>query len=251
MKKIVVLGGASGIGRAIVERFANEGWAVIFTGIESQKSDSEILKNTFGSDSIHFFSLDVRVNEQIEALGEFVKEKFGQIDAFVNSIGVSQQAHSVDSDFDYWDNTLQINMYGTVKTARILVPLILDGGRIVTISSIHNDRVAFGSSSYGMSKAAVVQYTRALALELAPKGILANTIAPGFVHTAMSIKDDGKNELESEWFHENYIKNEHLPLKRTALPEEIAGVAWFLAGPDATYIKGSVITVDGGLLTTF
>jgi NAD(P)-dependent dehydrogenase (short-subunit alcohol dehydrogenase family) len=251
MKKIVVLGGASGIGRAIVERFVKEGWAVIFTGIESQKTDSETLKNTLGSDNIHFFSLDVRDDEHIKALGEFVIEKFGQIDAFVNSIGVSQQSHSIDSDFVYWDNTLQINLYGTVKTARVLVPLLKDGGRIITISSIHNDRVAQGSSSYGMSKAAVMQYTRALALELAPRGILANSVAPGFVFTPMSIKDDGKNELESEWFKENYIKNEHLPLKRAAQPEEIAGVAWFLAGPDATYITGSVITVDGGLLTTF
>jgi NAD(P)-dependent dehydrogenase (short-subunit alcohol dehydrogenase family) len=251
MKKIVVLGGASGIGKAIVERFAKEGWAVIFTGIESQKADSETLQKTFDSDSIHFFSLDVRDDEQIKALKQFVKVTFGQIDAFVNSIGVSQQAHSVDSDFAYWDNTLQINMYGSVKTARVLVPILKDCGRIVTISSIHNDRVALGSSSYGMSKAAMLQYTRALALELAPRGILANSIAPGFVHTPMSIKDDGKNELESEWFHENYIKNEHLPLKRAAQPEEIAGVAWFLLGPDSTYITGSVITVDGGLLTTF
>jgi NAD(P)-dependent dehydrogenase (short-subunit alcohol dehydrogenase family) len=251
MKKIVILGGASGIGRAIVERFAKEGWQVVFTGLSTQKSDCETLTEKLGIQNVFFFSLDVRNETEIESFKHYVLLTFEKIDAFVNCIGVSQQAHTVDSDFEYWDNTLQINMYGTVKTARVLVPLLNNGGRIITISSIHNDRVAQGSSSYGMSKAAVVQYTRALALELAPRGILANSIAPGFVNTPMSVKDDGKNELDSEWFHENYIKNEHLPLKRAAKPEEIAGVAWFLAGPDATYMTGSVITVDGGLLTTF
>ena len=102
-----------------------------------------------------------------------------------------------------------------------------------------------------MAKAAVTQLTRSLAIELAPRNILANTIAPGFVDTPMSKKADGRNELVSEWFTENYIKNDHLPLKRAAKPEEIAGVAWFLAGPDASYITGSVLTVDGGLTITF
>tara|TARA_R110001632_G_scaffold23268_1_gene66056 strand:- start:379 stop:651 length:273 start_codon:yes stop_codon:yes gene_type:complete len=90
-----------------------------------------------------------------------------------------------------------------------------------------------------------------LAAELAPRNILANTIAPGFIKTPMSIKGDGKDELDSEWFHENYIKNDHLPLKRAGLPSEIAGIAWFLAGPDSSYITGSVITADGGLTITF
>jgi NAD(P)-dependent dehydrogenase (short-subunit alcohol dehydrogenase family) len=67
----------------------------------------------------------------------------------------------------------------------------------------------------------------------------------------MSVKCNGENELESEWFYENYVKNDHLPLKRAGKPEEISGIVWFLAGPDATYITGSVITADGGLTITF
>jgi 3-oxoacyl-[acyl-carrier protein] reductase len=126
-----------------------------------------------------------------------------------------------------------------------------DDGRIIHITSIHHERVAQGSSAYGMAKAAVTQLTRSLAIELAPRNILANAIAPGFVDTPMSIKADGKNELESEWFKNNYIKYDHLPLQRAAKPEDIAGAAWFLAGPDASYITGSVLTVDGGLTITF
>jgi len=77
-----------------------------------------------------------------------------------------------------------------------------------------------------------------------------NAIAPGFVDTAMSIVD-GKNELDSQWFKDNYVNNQHLPLGRAANPEEIAGVAFFLAGKDASYITGQVIVVDGGLTITF
>ena len=102
-----------------------------------------------------------------------------------------------------------------------------------------------------IAKAAMTQQARSLAEELAPRYILSNAITPGFVVTAMSIKSDGTNELKSAWFYENYIKNHHLPLKRAAKPSEIAGVAWFLAGPDATYITGAVLTVDGGLTITF
>jgi 3-oxoacyl-[acyl-carrier protein] reductase len=89
-----------------------------------------------------------------------------------------------------------------------------------------------------------------LALELAPRGILVNAIAPGFIDTPMSVID-GVNELESDWFKRNYVFGHHLPLRRAAQPEEIAGVAFFLAGPDASYITGQVITVDGGLTITF
>ena len=250
-KKVVILGGSSGIGYAIAERFAAEGCAVFITGLGMDSSQqSQILANLKGSNH-NYLNLDARKTEDITALESSVKAAFGSFDVLINSIGIAHSAHTIESDFDHWDNAIQIMLYGTVKTSRVLVPLLNSGGRIITITSIHNSRVAHGSSAYGMSKAAIMQYTRAMANELAPKGILVNSIAPGFVETPTSIKADGKNELESEWFIENYVKNAHLPLKRAAQPKEIAGVAWFLAGPDASYITGSEILVDGGLLTTF
>lgn len=93
-------------------------------------------------------------------------------------------------------------------------------------------------------------FCRSLALELARDGIPVNTIAPGFINTPMSVVN-GVNELESDWFKANYVTGHHLPLRRPGEPEEIAGVAAFLAGPDATYLTGQVITVDGGLTITF
>ena len=162
-----------------------------------------------------------------------------------------QHFEVLDSDFSAWNNALEVMLYGSVKSCRTLVPLIRDGGRIIQITSIHYQRVEKGSSAYGMAKAAITQFTRSLALELAPRKILSNTIAPGFIDTPMSVKENGENELQTSWFYDNYIKYDHLPLKRAGLPDEIAGVAYFLAGPDASYITGSVVTVDGGLTITF
>ena len=124
------------------------------------------------------------------------------------------------------------------------------GGRIIHVTSIHGERAEKHFSSYSMAKSAINQYCRSMALELADKDILINAIAPGFVNTAMAVTD-GENELKTDWFRDNYIIGDHLPLRRSAEPEEIAGVAYFLSGPDATYITGQVISVDGGLSITF
>lgn len=248
-KKIIVLGGSSGIGKAIAERFAREGWQVLVAAPDLSQC-FEVTERLEGKNHLAQ-ELDIRNDGQLEEMKQIVEDKFGNFDVLVNSIGVSQTNRVIDDNFSAWDNSLQIMLYGTVKACRKLVPLIKNGGRIIHITSIHYQRVAEGSSAYGVSKAAITQFTRSLALELAPRNILANAIAPGFVDTPMSIKEDGKNELKSDWFKDNYIKSGRLPLKRAGTPEEIAGVAWFLAGPDASYITGSVIVVDGGLTITF
>lgn len=247
-KKVVILGGSSGIGKATAIRFANEGYRV-FIG-SSDRCKGEAACKLLPGDGHRAFEVDVRDSSHIEKLAEWIKAECGDFDVLVNSVGVSQGMPVLDSEFEKWDNALQVMLYGTVKSCRLLVPLLKDGGRVIHITSIHQNRVENGSSAYGMAKAAITQFTRSLALELAPRNILANTIAPGFISTPMSIKAHG-NELESDWFKDNYVKYNHLPLKRPGLPEEVSGVVWFLAGPDASYITGSVVTVDGGLTITF
>ena len=248
-KKVLVLGGSSGIGKAIAGRFAKEGWLVMVAGNDLAASQ-KVLDNLEGEGHIAI-EIDVTSEFQMEDLKPKAEEKFTTFHVLINSIGISEGLPLLESEFSEWDHSLQVMLYGAVKACRALVPLMEDGGRIIHITSIHYERVANGSSAYGMAKAAITQLTRSLAVELAPRNILANTIAPGFVDTPMSVKADGRNELNSEWFKDNYIKYDHLPLKRAAKPEEIAGVAWFLAGPDASYMTGSVVTVDGGLTITF
>lgn len=248
-KKVLVLGGSSGIGRATAERFALEGWQVIIASSDQSKLDTAFIGLVgTGHEAIQ---MDIRDEEHLQRFTSQIEDRHGSFDVLINSIGVSEHVDIFEADFTNWDNALQVMLYGTVKSCRALVPYLKEGGRIIHITSIHHERVEKGSSSYGVAKAAITQFTRSLALELAPRSILANTIAPGFIDTPMSIDCNGKSELETEWFHDNYVKYDHLPLKRAGNPEEVAGVAFFLAGPDATYITGSVVTVDGGLTTTF
>ncbi|MFC7524051.1 SDR family NAD(P)-dependent oxidoreductase [Parapedobacter sp. GCM10030251] len=248
-KTAVILGGSSGIGAATAWRFAHEGWRVLVASCNRAKTE-EVVASLPG-DGHRGYLVDVRKESDLSRFAEEICAMEGSFDVLVNSVGISEASPALEGDFAKWDNSLQVMLYGTVKSCRALLPYLKDAGRIIHITSIHYERVAPGSSAYGIAKAAVTQFTRSLALELAPRGILANTIAPGFINTPMSIKGDGRNELESEWFADNYVKYGHLPLKRAGKPEEVAGVVYFLAGPDASYITGSVLTVDGGLTITF
>jgi 3-oxoacyl-[acyl-carrier protein] reductase len=168
----------------------------------------------------------------------------------VNSIGVWMTGSAIDTPLEDWRVVFDVLVNSAINLTRVAVPLMTAGGRVVHITSIHGTNSEDGAGAYSMAKAALNQYCRSLAIELAPKGILVNAIAPGFVETPMSIVD-GVSELEGKWFKQNYVEGHHLPLKRAAQPEEIAGVAFFLVGPDATYLTGQVITVDGGLTITF
>jgi 3-oxoacyl-[acyl-carrier protein] reductase len=187
----------------------------------------------------------------IQKLSDTLHQQWGRVDVLVNCAGVSQSADAVNSPLEHWRKPFDTMFEGGVRTTRICVPIMPNGGRIIHITSIHGGRAEPGSSAYAMAKASLNQFCRGLAVELAPRGILVNAIAPGFIATEMSIGPDGVNELETEWFRANYVEGHHLPLRRAGRPEEIAGVAAFLAGPDATYLTGQVITVDGGLTITF
>jgi 3-oxoacyl-[acyl-carrier protein] reductase len=185
-----------------------------------------------------------------ERIAAAASDRWGVVDALINNAGVYLPVHSIDTPMPEWRRAFDIMVDGALYLTRAAVPLLRDGGRIVHVTSIHGERAEKFASSYSMAKAAINQYCRVLAIELAPRNILVNAVAPGFIDTPMSVVD-GVNELESAWFKQNYVDGHHLPLKRAAQPEEIAAVAYFLAGPDASYITGQVITVDGGLTITF
>jgi 3-oxoacyl-[acyl-carrier protein] reductase len=185
-----------------------------------------------------------------ERIAAELSARWGALDALINCAGIYFPVHSIETPMEQWRPAFDVMVAGALNLTRMAAPLMPDGGRIVHVTSIHGDRAEPLASGYAMAKAAINQYCRVLAVELAPRGILVNAIAPGFIDTPMSVID-GVNELETDWFKQNYVSGHHLPLRRAAQPEEIAGVAFFLAGPDASYITGQVITVDGGLTITF
>jgi len=187
----------------------------------------------------------------IQATEQTLRKHWGEVDVLVNCAGIFQGAEAIESPIEEWRKPFDTMFGGGVRMTRMVVPLMAAGGRVIHITSIHGERAEAKASAYAMAKAALNQFCRGLAVELAPRAILVNAVAPGFIDTEMSIRADGVNELETEWFRAHYVDGHHLPLRRAGRPEEIAGVAAFLAGPDSTYITGQVITVDGGLTITF
>ncbi len=246
--KVLVTGASSGIGAATALRFAREGWDVCLNARRGELLE-KVRKGLAAGD--HFaFAGDYSDAAVGEGMGKAVRDRWGRLDVLVNCAGVLMPADAVDSPLGEWRKPFDMMVNGALNVTRAVVPLMDRGGRILHVTSIHAERAEKGGSAYGMAKAAINQLCRALALELAPRGILVNAIAPGFVDTPMS-SAGGVNELQTEWFRNNYVEGGHLPLKRAGRPEEIAGVALFLAGPDAAYITGQVIVVDGGLTITF
>ena len=247
-RTVVVTGASSGIGRATAERFAAEGWAVCVLARREAELD-RLLESLPGADHLKVVG-DYSVPDTARGLEELLRARWSRLDALINCAGVSMPGDPIHTSLLEWRRPLDIMVDGAVLVTRATAPLLVSGGRIVHITSIHGERAERGSSAYAVAKAAINHYCRALALELADRGILVNAIAPGFVDTPMSVVD-GVNELHTDWFAENYITGHHLPLRRAGRPEEIASVAWFLAGADSTYITGQVITVDGGLTIPF
>ena len=244
----MITGAASGIGKATAIRFAREGYNVAANDIQAEKLNG-LFAGFPGGDHI---PLPGSYNEadNIRTFETLIRSRWGRVDALVNCAGISDQTDPIEMDLARWRLSFDSMVNGCFLMTQLAVRLMSRGGRIVHITSIHGTRAERHASSYSMAKAAINQYCRSMALELADRNILVNAIAPGFVNTPMSAAT-GENELETEWFMDNYVRGEHLPLRRAAEPEEISGVAFFLAGKDASYITGQVITVDGGLSVTF
>jgi NAD(P)-dependent dehydrogenase (short-subunit alcohol dehydrogenase family) len=252
-RRVIVTGASSGIGKATAERFAQEGWDVCLVARRASQLTSicEGLSTGGRPASRHLVCAGSYDDPQTAAqMGALIRAEWGSVNALVNAAGVFMGADAVSSPLEEWRRPMDIMLNGAVLMTRTAVPLMPDGGRIIHVTSIHADRVENQASAYAMAKAAINSFCRGLALELAGRNILVNAIAPGFIDTPMSVMN-GVNELESEWFRQNYVEGHHLPLRRAGQPQEVAGVIYFLAGPDASYITGQVITVDGGLTITF
>jgi 3-oxoacyl-[acyl-carrier protein] reductase len=246
--KVLITGAASGIGKATAIRFAKEGYDVCLNDIHHDKLI--VTLNELSPGDHILFSGSFAEKQTITNGEKLIGEKWGRLDALVSCAGIFEKTDPAVMDIDRWRIVFDTMVNGCVLTSKLAVKFMQENGRIIHVSSIHGTRAESSASSYSMAKASINQFCRSMAVELADRNILVNAIAPGFVDTAMSVVN-GENELHGQWFKQNYIDGHHLPLKRAATADEIAGVAFFLAGKDASYITGQVITVDGGLTITF
>ena len=246
--RAIITGAASGIGRATAIRFAAEGYDLCINDIQTEKLAS--LFRELPSGNHVMFPGNYAVKKDIDKGEKIIAENWNRLDVLVNCAGISEKSDPVNDSLETWRKVFDIMTNGCILISALALKFMQNNARIIHITSIHGGRAEKGASSYAMAKSSIDQFCRSMAVELADRNILVNAIAPGFVDTAMSLVD-GISELESDWFRNNYIDSHHLPLRRAARASEIAGVALFLAGKDASYITGQVIVVDGGLTITF
>ena len=242
-RRALVTGAANGIGRAIAERLTAEGATIVAV-------DREELPDMGAS--VHPVRWDLSETASLGALIDEAEAAVGPLDVLVNNAGVFEPALAVDLTLESYHRVLAVNLHAPVFLAsRAARGMSARGyGRIVNITSIHGRFGEESALAYDVAKGGLEQATRTLAVELSRHGVLVNAVAPGFVATRMSVVD-GTDELESDWFKEVYLRHGKLPIRRHALPPEIAEhVAWLSSGRN-TYMTGQVLTVDGGLTVTF
>ncbi|MFN0075550.1 MAG: SDR family NAD(P)-dependent oxidoreductase [Prosthecobacter sp.] len=240
----LVTGAATGIGKAIADRFAANGATVFYTDVSHAAAEEAAAKG--GGRAL---ALDVTKPDQIHAAMRTVLEHCGRLDIVVNNAGINTHAHRVTIDEfprEEWDRILAVNLTGLYEVSSAAAKIMRPqrSGRIINISSIAGVVPLRLQCAYTAAKAGVNNLTRAMAIELGKDGILVNAIAPG------SIVTDGTRELfysEGSLFHENAQRMiDHIPLGRPGTPDEIAVAALFLAAPENTFTTGHILVVDGG-----
>jgi NAD(P)-dependent dehydrogenase (short-subunit alcohol dehydrogenase family) len=248
-KVAIVTGGASGIGRGMVERFVAEGARVVIADVAEDLGAE--LAAALGSDAF-FRRTDVSDPEQVGTLVAAAVEKFGGLDVMVNNAGVSGPLRRLlDEDFEDFQRIMAVNvlgvMAGTQAAGRHMA--VNGGGSIINVSSIGGIQAGGGVMIYRASKAAVVQFTKSAAIELAHYEIRVNTIAPGNIPTpilASSARGLDPAELERFEAQIRQTMRDDRPLKREGTPDDVAEAALYLATDRSRYVTGTVLPVDGG-----
>jgi glucose 1-dehydrogenase len=244
-KTALITGSDSGIGLAIAIEYAKNGANVIVCYHSKEERAKEALRNVQQYGKATLINLDVSSEQDVEAKLNQIIGEFGGIDILVNNSGVNGSGIPIDEmDTKTFDKTIQTNLYGTFFCSRKFIQHckgVKKKGKIINISSVHEEINAPGNGDYNASKAGIRNLMRTIALEVAPFGINVNNIAPGMILTPMNQKavDDAEVREKAE---------KNIPLGRAGRPAEIAYLALFLASPEADYVTGSTYVMDGGLM---
>jgi glucose 1-dehydrogenase len=244
-KVAIVTGSATGIGQAIAIRFAQEGAAVVvdYVGAPDTPSQTEDAIKSFGGKTIAV-AADVSKPDQVQNLVDSAVSAFGRLDIVVNNAGIEKKFAFVDYPLDVVEKILAVNLVGPFLVSQAAARQMIkqgQGGRVINISSIHEDLPMPTNAAYCASKGGLRMLTRTIAVELAKYNITVNNIGPGAVFTPIDADIEAQPEVEKLLMAE-------IPLNRWGKPEEIAGLAVYLASDEAAYVTGSAYFIDGGML---
>jgi len=239
-KVVVVTGGGQGIGRAICLKFAQGKAKVIVLDVNEEmaiKVSDEIRKQGLDAE---VDKADVSNATEINTVFAKIIENYGRIDVLVNNAGITRDGLVVRMKEKDWDAVIDINLKGAFNCTKMISKAMLKqrSGRIINIASVVGVTGNPGQANYVASKAGIIGFTKAVAKELAPRGITVNAVAPGFIETEMTASLSDKVKT---------VMREQIPLGRAGQPEDVATVVTFLASEAAGYITGQVIHVSGGM----
>ena len=241
----IVTGAGSGIGRAIALRLGHDGFTVVVLDLDTAAAGAVAGELAdLGLEGAAFGGVDVSDRAQVDAAVERVRTEVGRPVVLVNNAGIPGFKAFLDITDEKWDRIMEVNVNGPFYFAQAVVPDMIEAGwgRIVNISSSSAQSGQPYMVHYVTSKAALIGFTKALALELAPRGITVNTIPPGFVDTPM-LRESEQRGLLGGSVDDNA---ERTPVRRAGTPEDIAHACSFLVSDGASYVTGQVIGVNGG-----
>jgi dihydroanticapsin dehydrogenase len=246
VRVVIVTGGAGGIGRGVVEEFAAHGDAVVIADIDAEAGRTVERSLRQAGRTARFVETDVRSEAQIQALATAAADAFGRIDVVCNNAGIEWYHRADEYTTEQWNAILEVNLRGAFLCTKYAYPwLRLRRGCVINMSSVQGLANEPSISAYAASKAGLLALTRGMALDFAADGVRVNAVCPGAIQTAMM-----ERAIEHAPDRDEAVAaiGRTIPLGRVGQPADVARAVWFLASPAASYITGSALVVDGGLL---
>ncbi|KAA3627487.1 MAG: 3-oxoacyl-ACP reductase FabG [Bacteroidetes bacterium] len=240
-KVAIITGGSRGIGKTTVDKFLHEGARVAIWDIDETSGKSLVEEYKKSGKEVRFYVVNTVDFDAVKEATEKVVADFGGIDILINNAGITRDASMKKMTTEQWQAVIDVNLTGVFNCTKNVFPYMVErgSGRILNASSIVGLYGNFGQSNYVATKAGLIGLTKTWAREFGRKGITVNAIAPGFINTEMiqTIPEEIINNIKKG-----------IPMARLGEPEDIANAYAFLASDEASYISGTVLSVDGGLV---